>query len=283
MDLAYWGFTRWPFQMRRNIDFSPHGAAQEEAFARLLFLIDERRHYGVLAGASGTGKSGLLRLVKTYAQRQGRLCLEIDATGMSVTEFAQSIANETLGGGEIDAEPIHCWSRIQRQLVGLALVNQPIAVLIDNFDLASEQLAASVRRLVNLSVQSRAELTVLMSVRSMSQTWDLHDELDLSVELSRWSADETSQFISDSLAAAGAHKAIFSPDAVSAVHALSAGNPGLIVRLCDLALLAAMNDDQRDVDVPVVEAAVTELSPSRFSGGRPVTQIQRVAPPMPVS
>lgn len=237
MDLAYWGFAHWPFQPRRNCNLSPHGTAQEEALARLLFLIDERRQFGALTGAAGTGKSCLLQLAKTYSQRHGHKSMVVDASGMGGSEFAASVANEALGGDEIDVDPTRCWPRIQQQLRALALISQPATVLIDHFDLAAESLAGSIRRLTNLSAQAGAELTILVAARTPQQVSELRDEMDLCVELAGWSADETSQFIMSRLQAAGANTTIFLPDAVSHVHALAAGNPAQVIRICDLALL----------------------------------------------
>lgn len=276
MDLAYWGFAHWPFQSRRHGNLSPHGAAQDEAFARLLFLIDERRQVGVLTGAAGTGKSCLLQLAKTYSQRHGHRSLVINATGMGASDFAESIADGTLGGDEIDAAPSRCWSRIQQELRALALINQPATILIDHFDLAAEPLAASVRRLSHLSAQAEAELTILIAARDLKPASDLRDEVDLCVELTGWSAHETSQFIGDRLKAAGASTTIFLPDAVGHVHALTGGNPAQVIRICDLALLATMNDGLHQVDATIVEAAVAELSPFRAGATSPVIPHQRV-------
>ncbi len=276
MDLAYWGFAHWPFQSRRKGELSPHGAAQDEAWARLLFLIDERRQFGVLTGAAGTGKSCLLQLAKSYSQRHGHRSIVVDATGMGGSEFAESIASEALGGDDIDVDPSRRWARIQQELRALALINQPATVLIDHFDLAAEPLAASVRRLSHLSAQAGGELTILISARNLRQASDLRDEVDLCVELTGWSAHETSQFIGDRLKAAGANATIFSPDAVCHVHALTGGNPAQVIRICDLALLATMNDGLRAVDAAIVEAAAAELSPFRGGTTSPAIPRQRV-------
>lgn len=276
MDLAYWGFAHWPFQSRRHCDLSPHGATQEEAFARLLFLIDERRQLGTLAGPTGTGKSCLLQLAKTYSQRHGHRCMIVDACGMSAVEFAETLANDGFGSGESDADPMRCWPRIQQELRTLALIGQPATVLVDHFDFSTESLTASVRRLMNLSAQAGAELTLLVSVRGTLQVSDLRDEMDLCVELTGWTASETSQFINDRIQAAGAKATIFLSDAINRIHALADGNPAQVTRICDLALLATMNDGLHQVDVAIVDAAVAELSPFHVKAANRAMPQQRL-------
>jgi hypothetical protein len=46
---------------------------------------------------------------------------------------------------------------------------------------------------------------------------------------------------------------------------LTGGVPRDIVRLCELSLLSAMQDDKRSISADVVEAAMRELSLLRFS------------------
>ncbi len=264
MDLAYWGFDRWPFARQRTMNQSRLGASHEEALARLLFLVDERRRCGLLTGGAGTGKSCLFRRVMSYAQRRGRFCLEIDATGVGATELAGRIAEQLLADCDPPATPARCWSLIQQQLANQALVGQPVVVLVDQMDLAEDGVAVTLRRLMNLAESSGTELTLLIAARSSFSTAELRDDIELSVELTGWSLDETSLFITDSLRTAGATSDIFSPESVSAVHEITRGIPGDVVRICDLSLLAAMNDGRNEIDAEIVEAAVAELDPRRM-------------------
>ena len=264
MDLAYWGFGRWPFQRQRAVNHSGLGASHEEALARLLFLVDERRRCGLLTGAAGTGKSCLLRRVMSYAQRRGRFCLNIDATGVGATELAWRIAEQLLTDCEPDATPAHCWSLIQQQLANQTLVGQPVVGLVDHLHLAEAGATVSLRRLMTLAESSGAHLTLLIAARNSSSTAELRDDIELSVELTGWSLDETSRFITDSVHTAGATSEIFSPESISAVHEITRGIPGEVVRVCDLSLLAAMSDGRCEVDAEIVEAAIAELDPRRM-------------------
>ena len=117
------------------------------------------------------------------------------------------------------------------------------------------------RRLMNLAESLGADLTVLIAARNSSSVADLRDDIELSVELTGWSLGETSQFIADSLLAAGSTSDIFSPRAIAEVHAITQGIPGDVVRICDLSLLAAMSEGRREIDAQIVEATAAELAP----------------------
>ena len=73
MDLAYWGFRRWPFERTFAPDRFFASPVHEEALARLLFLVEEFRRTGIVIGPAGTGKTYLLKQLQQRAERLGRL------------------------------------------------------------------------------------------------------------------------------------------------------------------------------------------------------------------
>ncbi|MBS0204393.1 MAG: AAA family ATPase [Planctomycetes bacterium] len=260
MDLAYWGFDRWPFQHHQS-DGVPAGAVHEEALARLLFLVEEQRRCGLLTGPAGIGKSCLLQVVKSHAQRLGRLCIHLDATGINPTDFAWQFADQLHADCEPDSSLVKCWSQIQRQLANSAIVGQSVVVLVDNLDQCQPGASGALRRLMNLA-DAIGPMTVLMTARNQAAN-ELPDDIELSVELTAWTAAETSHFINESMRRCGARVPVFSGDAVTAVYDATRGNPSQVLRMCDLALLAAMADECRVVDARIITALNLELNPGR--------------------
>lgn len=265
MDLAYWGFSRWPFQCRKSADFPVVGASHEEALSRLFFLVDERRRSGLLSGTAGSGKTCLIRRAASYARRGGYWCLEMDATGLGSDQIAWQIADQLLGDCDANATPARCWSLIQQQFANQVLVGQPVVVVVDNMDLAENGGSQAIRRLMNLADLLGADLTVLITARGALPAKELRAEIELSVELTGWSHEETTRFIETSLRAAGGMTEIFSHAAISAVQDISQGNPRDVIQVCDLSLLAAMSDNRQQIDAEMVEAAAVEFAPRRFT------------------
>ena len=267
MDLSFWGFRHWPFARSVSERHLFVGAAHEEACARLLFLIEERRRCGLLSGAAGTGKSCLLRQVQSAAMRLGRLCVRLDATGLDASEFAWQIADGCHAECRVGDSSAQIWSSLQARLSGLAVVNQPVVVLIDHFDLVEFGCGQTLRRLMQLADSTGADQTVLIAARERftAPLPLLLDVVELHVELTAWSEYETSRYIADSLQRAGTGETIFTIDAVSTIHRHAQGIPARVAWLCDLALLAAMSGDQRRVTAHVVKAAIDELEPTSLS------------------
>jgi general secretion pathway protein A len=146
-------------------------------------------------------------------------------------------------------------------MAGLALVGQPIVVLIDHFDLVEFGCSQALRRLMHLADVTRADLTVLIAARERFTAPLLLDAVELSVELTPWSRLETAQFITDATRESGVKTLLFSDDAIEAIQNVTHGVPAEVVWLCDLCLLAAMSRDVHHVDSELVESAASELSP----------------------
>lgn len=263
MDAASWGFSRWPF-LRDLTGTTPDvGQSYEEALARLLYLVDDRRRCGVLSGEAGIGKSRLFRRVRSYSQRRGAFTAEIDATGLDGATLTVHIA-EQLVGDPGHGSVAECWSRIQEHLTGCAVVNQPGVLLVEQFELADPAGARVLRRLINLADSVRSELTVLISTRVAHAAECLSDCVDLTIPVTAWSLDETAQFVAASLAAVGSGN-LWTPDALQCLHEITEGVPGEVIRVCNLSLLAAVNEGLRDIDASLVSAAAVEADPVRRS------------------
>jgi general secretion pathway protein A len=258
MDLAYWGFSRWPFDRSRVIAGPDVGTAYDEALARMLFLIDERRRCGWLTGAPGTGKTRLLKQVALHVRRRGGRCVELDVAGIGGAEFAQQVARSLLvddGASSVG----RCWLLIQQQLYSYALIRQPVAILIDQWEMSGPDLPSSVRRLIGIAAATGADVTVLLASRFRHVAMELVDEVELSIELQPWTLEETSAYLEQSLQSVGSAN-LFDAEAVAAIHHATGGVPRRVIQIGDLSLLACQSEDRREVDLATVEA-VTELMP----------------------
>lgn len=260
MDLAFWGFRRWPFERSFAADRFFAGSLHEEALARLLFLVEEHRRSGIVMGPAGTGKTFLLRLVQQRAERLGRLSVRCDATGLDGHELAGQIAVGCHISCDVDASSARIWSGLNARFAALAIVQQSIVVIIDHFDLVQFSCQQAVCRLHQLADSAGVTLTVILATRDRIVPAALTDFLDLRIDIAPWTVAECLQFINSAVAQAGSKEMLFTDEAVNSLHELTNGVPASVVAMCNLSLLAAMGREEKLITQEIVEAAASEVA-----------------------
>jgi type II secretory pathway predicted ATPase ExeA len=261
MDLAYWGFQRWPFERSFAADRFFASPLHEEALARLLFLVEESRRSGMIMGQGGTGKTFLLKLLQQRAERLGRVTARCEATTLDGSELAGQIAAACHAGCDPDASPARIWSSLQGRFAAMALIKQPLVIIIDHFDLVEFSCQQAVRRLHQLADATEAKLTVILATRDRIVPTALQDVVELRVDVAPWTLSETSDFIHSAIQNAGSAAMLFDDEAINAIHDATWGVPATTVSLASLSLLAAMGQDEMSVTREFVEAAAMELLP----------------------
>lgn len=270
MDLAYWGFRRWPFERSLAADRFFASPVHDEAMARLLFLVEECRRTGVLIGPAGTGKTYLFKLLQQRAERMGRLTVRADATGLDGHELISEIAAGFHVPCDPDATSARIWNGIQKRFAALSVIQQPVVIAIDHLDLVDFRCQQVVARLRQLADAIGGKLTIILAIRNPIIPAAVQDIVELRMDISPWDLSETAQFIQWSIEKAGSESRIFLDDAVGLIHQTTNGVPANIVTLCNLALLAASARDEKLVSRKTVEAAHRELMP--WSGDHIVRQ-----------
>ena len=74
------------------------------------------------------------------------------------------------------------------------------------------------------------------------------------------SIEESCIYIKTKLSNAGASSDIFTPQALRAIASYSSGNPRVISRVCDLALMIANKIDKSNIDEEVANLAINEVN-----------------------
>ena len=272
LDLAYWGFRHWPFERTYAADRFFSSAIHEEAFARLLFLVEEHRRSGIVIGPGGTGKTYLLKLLQQRAERMGRLAVRCDATGFDGHELIAQIAIGCRVACEPDATPARVWSGLNARLAALNVIQQSVVIIIDHFDLVDFRCQQAICRLRQIADSIGVNLTLIVATRDRSVPTVLQDVLELRIELPAWDATETEQFIKAAIISAGSAEMLFTDEALTTVYELTKGFPASIISLCNLSLLAAMARGVTLITSEVVEAASGELN-LRSPGYRPMPRL----------
>lgn len=258
----YWSLAERPFQRTLDRAWFVSGPTADEALSRLLFLVEESRRCGLLVGAAGTGKTCLLAMLQDRARRIGRRVVGLNCAGLDRDELLGQLTDAlslpaagTDGTGQL-------WRMLQQDLEGRALTGPPLVLLLDQFDQASPGCELIVTRLLSLAESLSAPLCIIAAARQTqiaNPAARLEEISELRIELGPWSPAECSEYIQETLRKAGASRDVFTAPALFRVWVQSRGIPARVARLCDFALLAAMDHELSLVDCDVVDAAAIEL------------------------
>ncbi len=259
---AYWGLAKSPFRGHLDPRSFYQGPSQDEALARLHFLVEERRTLGLLLGPSGSGKSLLLEV---FAKELGVVHREralVSLLGTSRGELLWLLA------GQLGVESLRATRDFQltRAIDDHILANRyqqiSTVLLLDDADEAQCDVLNEIVRLAQFNQTHDARLTLVLTARAerLNRLGSRILELaELRVDLEGWDADDTAAFIKESLAEAGRSTPIFSPAAVRRLHELSEGIPRRVKQLADLALLGGAGSNLANIEPDMIEAVYQEL------------------------
>ena len=259
---AYWGLGQPPFRGNLDPRFFHQAPTQDEALARLQFLVEERRTLGLLLGESGSGKSLLLEVFARQLGHIGRQAAVVNLVGLDPREFLWVLAGQL---GIEWTSATHEFT-LHRALADHIIANryQQIStiLLLDDVDEARVDVLDQIVRLAQFDVSREARLTIVLAAqpqRVHQLGTRLLDLADLRIDLEGWEIDDSATFVKRALAEAGRSTPIFSDAALRRLHELASGIPRRIKQLADLALLAGAGENLVQIEPNTIDAVFQEL------------------------
>jgi general secretion pathway protein A len=262
MFLSYWGLGESPFRATLDPRFFHQGLAQDEAVARLHFLVEEHRSLGLLLGTAGSGKSMLL---ETFARRlpaHGMQWAYVSVARMDLRDFLWN------AGGQLGVEVSTRASRftLTRSLTDHVIANRyqqvGTVLLLDDVDEAGAEVLAEIARLAQLNVDRDALLTIVLAGQPSHVGRigaRLSNLVELRIDLDGWEADETAAYVKQALAAAGRSSPVFTEAALQRLHEQTGGIPRRVKQLADLAMLAGAGQSMVQIEPELIDSVIQEL------------------------
>ena len=133
--------------------------------------------------------------------------------------------------------PARLWNGLRARFAALALIRQPLVILIDHFDLVEPSCQQAVWRLHQLADSVGLKMTILLATRERQVAPVLQELVELRIEISSWTAAETAQFIQTAIRQAGSKQILFSDEACRSIHKMTHGVPSAVISLCSHCLL----------------------------------------------
>jgi type II secretory pathway predicted ATPase ExeA len=259
---SYWGLAESPFRGGFDARLFYQGIAQEEALARLHFLVDEHRVLGLLFGTAGSGKSMLLEMFAR--QLPAFVCQRalVNVAGIELEQFLWLISSQL--GVEVSrtANRFTLARALEDHLAANRYQQLSTVLLLDDADEASPAVLTEIVRLTQLDMVRDARLTIVLAgqaARAGRLGMRLLNLAELRVDLDGWDADETAAYIKSALSVAGRSTPVFSETALARLHENSGGIPRRVKQLADFCLLAGAAQNAAQIDAATVESASEEL------------------------
>ncbi len=262
MHERYWGRNDFALQGLLGqgglIEAPPH----EEALARLSYLVEHRRRFGLMLGAAGTGKSLVLSTAAREAKRLGREVAAIDLFGIDSHDLLWQLAVALRLGPTDRWSHATLWRAVCDHWHALHSAHLPSVLLFDHLERAEVDCLGMIERLLHLDVANDGGLTILAAARERFDECsfgELAEQSELRIELPCLNRRETESFVRELLGKTGSGQESIDHDATQMLCDLSGGVPREIVRLCRLALTAAEYDDVHRIDSVMLLDVAGEL------------------------
>lgn len=263
MYAAYWGLAESPFKNTLDPRWFFESQGHEEALARLLYLVEQRRRCGLVSGVAGTGKSLVLEVLRSQAVRSGSHVALVDLVGRTARELLwETLAGLGFWPGADDA-PHRLWRRVQEHIAANRFARFSLVLLFDHLDRAQPECIVAIERLAQLSAGGQTGLTLILASRNQQAPEMLHQVSDVRIDLGPIEREQIRQHVETLLARAGAERPIFDESAFDRLYDETRGIPRQINRLCELALLAGMAEQVATIGEPIIAAAADDLHQRR--------------------
>ena len=251
-----------PFVVRAQTQWFHPSPTHEEALARLLFLVEYQRRFGLLVGDGGTGKSLVLKAFLGELEQCQVTVAYVDLYGLDGQEMLGELAFQLNSASIPGVSIAEAFRRIEDTLFAMHAMRQPCVLCFDHLERSGDECLTVLQRLVHRDRDTSCDTAFVVATRPAEASRIarlVEEQADLRVELEPLSFEETVWHVTGLLEKAGYDLPLFDLDALEVIHERSRGIPREINRLCDLALLATLSEDRDRVAVDTVQSACAEV------------------------
>ncbi|RME40431.1 MAG: DUF2075 domain-containing protein [Deltaproteobacteria bacterium] len=272
MYLKHFGFSRKPFAVTPNPAFIFLSETHREAFAHLLYGIQNHAGFIVLTGEVGTGKTTVLRTLLNQLDDERYKIALIFNPALSAIELLRNILREFgLDPGHRSLDDLH--QQLNRYLLAQNREGHTVVLIVDEAQNLAPDVLEQVRLLSNLETETDKLIQIVLvgqpeldRMLACDELRQLRQRVTVRYSLTRMSNEDTRRYIEHRIAVAGGRQGLFSLPALKYIQKKSGGIPRLINILCDRGLLAAYADNALRVEEKHIRLVEKELLRTEPSG-----------------
>ena len=272
MYLDFYGFREKPFNLTPDPRFVFLSKNHREAFAHLLYGINNRAGFIALTGEVGSGKTTLLRALLGQLDADHHRTALIFNPSPSPRRLLWHINREfgvptstVAGSSPLDA--------LNRYLLGESEAGRTVVLVIDEAQNLKIPALEQVRLISNLETDREKLIQIVLAgqpefgqLLEKKELRQLSQRITVRNHLHPMDFQDTVEYINHRLEVAGGKgKVRFTPWAMKKIFRYSRGLPRLINAACDRVLLAGYTKDKTRITYPIAAAGIRDLKKEKSS------------------
>jgi len=262
----FYGIRHHPFTLTPDPRFLYTSASVRQALAGLAHCVRRRSGFLMLSGEVGTGKTTLLRSLMDSLQRaQWPSAFLVNPTlrPNELLEYVTADLGVPVTGGSKSA----LLFALSTWLVKLNAEGKTATVIIDEAHALSDETLEEIRFLTNLETSDAKLVQVILAgqpelVDRLEQPHlrQIKQRLYLRCALLPLTREEVGSYVNRRLLLAGTQApAIFTAEAINALHRFSGGIPRVINTLCEHALINGFAHSRKPLHAADIEEVAIEF------------------------
>ena len=260
MFFNHFQFTTQPFAERVSAEALWPDDRMQQGLARLRYLA-EQATVGLLIGASGVGKSALLKRFLHDLHGPRWQPVYVHLTHLSAAGLLKLLV------GKLGEVPRHGKGRLFEQILGKARQAEGgLLLILDEAHLIDSEALTPIRLLISSALDDTPPLKVLLAGQEplrqtlrQSQHADLLNRISVRFHLAPLSKEQTTSYIDFQLKQAGGSEKLFDAAAKSLIHDYSGGVPRQINNLATACLLQAAAQNAPRISDAMLQQTLSEF------------------------
>ncbi len=283
----FYGLRERPFELTPNPRFLLLTPSHREALSNIEYGVMSRCGITLLLGEAGTGKTTVIRkaLAAHMESRGSRVvAMYLNNPTLTRSEFVEFLAAQFQLGPAAAGSKTRLLREVE-QVLRCRRDNGELTVLvIDEAQSLPPELLEEIRLLANIESDTEKLLPLVLAGQpemaarlNGPELRQFKQRVALRCTLAPLSLSQTATYIAGRIRLAGGEPlAMFSRDAVLAIHAHARGIPRTISVICDNALLSGFATGQRPVGADLVAEVCRDFDLERWSDGEAAAAVSRV-------
>ena len=249
---AFFGFTESPFNLSPDPAFFFRSEQHEEALANLVYGVQARKGFIVLAGEVGTGKTTMLECLRDYLESQYIEFAFLFNSRVNCEQFFEMIAYD-LNLPCARTSKTEVLFALNQLLVEQAQMGRTVVLIVDEAHNLEWDVLEEIRLLGNLENRNGKLLQIILAGQpELDRKLDapnlrqLKQRIVLRCNLRAFTLRDAVEYIQSRLEKAGMpNQTVFSEELMAEIHLRAQGTPRLINAICDNLLLTAFAEEQK--------------------------------------